>query len=171
MLWFKQFITPIRRATTVFLVLLPFALAVVWPWSYFQRIDLPGFDTLNYSNEPTGGEIFIHPRFTEGRLRVRYCHVIPGAPLQNKSFGPRMGFYYQCTGDDRYKAGTFVERNVFLPIWSLLLLALLCPIVIFIRGCRYRRLCRREKDGLCLKCGYNLMGNLSGVCPECGERV
>ncbi|MGQ9648765.1 MAG: hypothetical protein ACUVXJ_01495 [Phycisphaerae bacterium] len=23
----------------------------------------------------------------------------------------------------------------------------------------------------CQKCGYNLTGNVSGVCPECGERV
>jgi len=25
--------------------------------------------------------------------------------------------------------------------------------------------------GLCAKCGYNLEGNTSGVCPECGTRV
>jgi hypothetical protein len=23
----------------------------------------------------------------------------------------------------------------------------------------------------CRKCGYNLTGNVSGVCPECGERI
>lgn len=27
---------------------------------------------------------------------------------------------------------------------------------------------RRRCQGRCLKCGYNLTGNLSGVCPECG---
>ncbi len=27
---------------------------------------------------------------------------------------------------------------------------------------------RRRKRGLCLTCGYNLTGNTSGVCPECG---
>ena len=30
---------------------------------------------------------------------------------------------------------------------------------------------RRKKRGLCLKCGYNLDGNESGVCPECGTEV
>lgn len=30
---------------------------------------------------------------------------------------------------------------------------------------------RRRADGLCVHCGYNLTGNVSGVCPECGERV
>jgi len=30
---------------------------------------------------------------------------------------------------------------------------------------------RRSARGLCIHCGYNLTGNVSGVCPECGERV
>ena len=29
------------------------------------------------------------------------------------------------------------------------------------------RAARREK-GLCSRCGYDLRGNVSGVCPECG---
>ena len=27
----------------------------------------------------------------------------------------------------------------------------------------------RRRKGLCLSCGYDLTGNVSGVCPECGE--
>jgi hypothetical protein len=30
---------------------------------------------------------------------------------------------------------------------------------------------RRKKKGLCLTCGYNLTGNVSGICPECGEKI
>jgi len=31
---------------------------------------------------------------------------------------------------------------------------------------------RKVADGpLCLSCGYNLTGNVSGRCPECGERI
>jgi hypothetical protein len=26
----------------------------------------------------------------------------------------------------------------------------------------------RRRTGLCIRCGYNLHGNISGVCPECG---
>ncbi len=29
----------------------------------------------------------------------------------------------------------------------------------------------RRKRGLCVKCGYNLTGNESGVCSECGKEV
>jgi hypothetical protein len=28
---------------------------------------------------------------------------------------------------------------------------------------------RRRRRGLCVKCAYDLTGNVSGVCPECGE--
>lgn len=30
---------------------------------------------------------------------------------------------------------------------------------------------RRRRDGACTKCGYLLVGNESGVCPECGQTV
>jgi hypothetical protein len=29
----------------------------------------------------------------------------------------------------------------------------------------------RLRRGLCVKCGYDLTGNLSGTCPECGTAV
>ncbi len=35
---------------------------------------------------------------------------------------------------------------------------------------RYRREQRRE-DGLCVDCGYDLTGNVTGVCSECGTEV
>ena len=35
---------------------------------------------------------------------------------------------------------------------------------------RYRRLVRR-RNGLCTECEYNLTGNVSGICPECGMKV
>ena len=30
---------------------------------------------------------------------------------------------------------------------------------------------RRERLGLCPSCGYDLTGNVSGTCPECGRPV
>ena len=66
------------------------------------------------------------------------------------------------------------KRKFFLtvPLWAvrtLLLLFCLYPTIAFVRG-PYRRH-RRRKRGLCLTCGYNLTGNVSGVCPECGEKI
>jgi len=28
---------------------------------------------------------------------------------------------------------------------------------------------QRRAKGLCVRCGYDLTGNVSGVCPECGR--
>ena len=30
---------------------------------------------------------------------------------------------------------------------------------------------KRRKRGLCVKCEYDLRGNVSGVCPECGTKI
>jgi hypothetical protein len=43
------------------------------------------------------------------------------------------------------------------------------PVIAFIRGPLRRR--RRQRKGLCVRCGYNLTGNVSGVCPECGTEA
>ena len=61
------------------------------------------------------------------------------------------------------------RMGVMFPLWLPSLLLAVYPTIAFIRG-PYRRY-RRRKKGLCLKCGYNLAGNISGICPECGERI
>ncbi len=53
------------------------------------------------------------------------------------------------------------------PSWSLVLLLGWYPAIAFIRG--PLRHYRRRKRGLCLRCGYNLEGNVSRTCPECGR--
>ncbi|MCK4623880.1 MAG: hypothetical protein KAV00_01105 [Phycisphaerae bacterium] len=39
------------------------------------------------------------------------------------------------------------------------------------RNIKHYRVSRRMGDSRCLKCGYSLTGNTSGVCPECGEAI
>jgi hypothetical protein len=56
----------------------------------------------------------------------------------------------------------FVE--VPLPMVFAVLIAY--PTLTFIRGPLRRW--RRRRQGLCVKCAYDLTGNESGVCPECG---
>jgi hypothetical protein len=36
---------------------------------------------------------------------------------------------------------------------------------------RRSRKTRRRRQGLCTECGYDLTGNVSGKCPECGVHV
>ena len=42
-------------------------------------------------------------------------------------------------------------------------------IRIDLKNLRKRRLDARRRAGLCTACSYNLTGNTSGVCPECGS--
>lgn len=55
------------------------------------------------------------------------------------------------------------------PIWAVLGVFAAYPTIVFIRGPLRRR--RRHRKGLCIKCSYDLTGNESGVCPECGKGI
>ena len=56
---------------------------------------------------------------------------------------------------------------VYIPLWILLLAAAFPTAMLFSFGPLRRRYRRRR--ALCVHCGYNLRGNVSGVCPECGS--
>ena len=65
---------------------------------------------------------------------------------------------------DRY---IVVERILIIAAWSLVLLFGCYPTLALIRDPLRRY--RRRRRGLCIRCGYHLEGNVSGVCSECGE--
>ncbi|MHC4092819.1 MAG: hypothetical protein ACYSVY_21515, partial [Planctomycetota bacterium] len=50
---------------------------------------------------------------------------------------------------------------VRVPLWVLLATVALATAILWYRD-------RRPPKGHCRGCGYNLRGNVSGVCPECG---
>jgi len=72
-------------------------------------------------------------------------------------------------------AGSFLVDTVFVPLALLLVFVLFlwfypwrCP------ACgtwQTRRTFRRQRLGRCVHCDYDLTGNVSGVCPECGEKI
>jgi len=59
--------------------------------------------------------------------------------------------------------GDFHELTV--PFWALFLLTATPAALLMNRACRTVRWLRA---GRCLCCGYDLTGNTSGICPECG---
>ena len=54
--------------------------------------------------------------------------------------------------------------ELVVPIWALVVLTAVLPA-----RAGWKRLRRTGKAGACSKCGYDLTGNTSGVCPECGD--
>jgi hypothetical protein len=71
----------------------------------------------------------------------------------------------------RYWGGPWrgsIQHNFVMPFWLVALIT--APLALNYARCSLlRRLrLRNSGKGLCSSCGYNLTGNTSGVCPECG---
>jgi len=57
---------------------------------------------------------------------------------------------------------------VVCPLWAVFVVSAAYPGITFLRSNQKQR---RAKRGLCVQCGYDLTGNVSGLCPECGSGV
>ena len=55
-------------------------------------------------------------------------------------------------------------KRVFIPLWIPLIAFAIPTAIIWYRD-------RRRPKGGCHTCDYDLTGNVSGVCPECGTEV
>ncbi|HEX4792918.1 MAG TPA: hypothetical protein VH370_03945 [Humisphaera sp.] len=73
----------------------------------------------------------------------------------------RLGFGYHYDGHPTPLVPSH-RWAVRLPLWAPAGMALLVTVVF------RRRASRRWNAGCCANCGYDLTGNISGVCPECG---
>jgi hypothetical protein len=122
---------------------------------------------------------------SEGRLYVWGVGAkSTGGPFRNV---PPAGWQYRREpinsanpprwyGDDRRTLGiAFVNEfrssghhvvMVGVPGWQVALMTAVLPVVWW--WVRRRRRLRAKRAGLCGSCGYDLHGNESGVCPECG---
>lgn len=96
----------------------------------------------------------------------RYPH---GSPTRRSSSFEALGIH--ATVERSIGYGTARQNwHVSIPLWIMVVLALLYPTG---RAAQLLMLrCRRNwrtKHGVCMSCGYNLRGNVSGACPECGQ--
>ena len=62
------------------------------------------------------------------------------------------------------------SREFEIPIWMPLVFLLAVPALAVYRG-PILRSWRKRKGNLCLACGYNLKGNVTGKCSECGTEI
>ena len=59
-----------------------------------------------------------------------------------------------------------------LPVLPAVAVPTVIVAVLWFRWDRPHELRRQRRAmGLCVRCGYDLTGNVSGVCPECGNTV
>ncbi len=107
----------------------------------------------------------------DGEFRV--WELPSGVQLRKEAFFPQYHdaafkiYHSDCEhpdGADCILNGTyFRERFLSLPIIYFNLLFLILAIIFA------RRNYRRTRPGCCRHCGYSMIGNESGICPECGS--
>ena len=113
---------------------------------YHWQIDMPGLQPSWYFKPPTGR-----------RLRPQWTVWDHAELLWASTAGP-MGF------------SGFPQRQIILRFPTLLLVGIVAILPLAHWRVRRRRK-HRIDNRLCAACAYNLTGNTSGVCPECGEPV
>jgi hypothetical protein len=92
--------------------------------------------------------------------------VSPGPKTNSNSYSPAAPWYrYYGLGLPWYLWKSYPGSHRFqciVPLWILLLISTVFTGILW-------RIDRHPK-GFCSRCGYNLTGNTSGICPECGTR-
>jgi hypothetical protein len=137
-------------------LVLSLLLVAVWSVSVLWRM---GYETRSRTSMS----------FSSGCIRIVHIPPVPGSEPDGwfckRSRWPqqwlpryRLVRYDECGTSDK------LHLWVCVPIWILLVVAAIPTVSLWRRGCR-------PPVGHCQRCGYDLTGNLSGVCPECGTNV
>ena len=165
----------VRKSILVFLAVLTVFLCLIWLASYFPRFISPRLLSvkLGQSNSvvicANGAIIFSHSYCTTCTLRnwehENNCLMQFGQPISRMLYDKAIGPVHLS----KEGSGSSLIYQVETKMWCLEILVGLYPILAAMRF--PRRLARfRRRRGLCVKCGYNLTGNTTGTCPECGTK-
>ena len=159
----------IRKAIIVVLTLAAVGTGIVAVLSFQHPIHLRGEEASHFS-------VFFIPKpfwsVGNGTLEIEFIRCL------GQAYDPRV---HQFRRVNLFVARLIEVDNIFfsmpngwiridrlyLPLWTPIIMFAAYPSIAFIRGPLRRW--RRGRRGLCLKCGYNLEGNVSGVCSECGR--
>jgi len=107
----------------------------------------------------------------QGSCDLSYTYYVPpGSPMISINLQPLPGHgYTHFVRDDSGIKEWINRRRLWFRLEPLVIIFGTYPLISFVRGPLRRY--RRRKKGLCIHCGYNLRGNTSGVCPECGKKI
>ncbi|MFQ5414092.1 MAG: hypothetical protein ACE5E6_06500 [Phycisphaerae bacterium] len=108
--------------------------------------------------------------FFDGGLARLTCWVSTDPPADTFQTGFELyGFGMEAAANITPTNKVNRKYRVMLPIWALLGTCMFYPALAFFRG-PFTRM-RRRRLNRCVPCGYSLIGNTSGVCPECGSII
>jgi hypothetical protein len=134
------------------LIVVAWAVSLPWMW-YYQRHNIAVLDD---EGDCRGYSVYLG----DGCLLVVHTWAHPeqindGPHVQRQSLNPI------------WSPSVYARNNCWefwLPLWMPFLIIAIPTAVLWRRD-------RRIPPGHCQNCGYNLTGNISGVCPECGEKI
>jgi hypothetical protein len=125
-------------------------IVAAWAVSLTQHV---GVGWTDWRVSLSDGQVWLW-RLHNVRMRFDGWHVYYDLPRPRSSFGmtwvPRFGLA---------DGGTAILQ---LPLWFIVLVAAIPTALLWYRD-------SPPPKGCCRKCGYDLTGNVSGVCPECGK--
>jgi hypothetical protein len=101
----------------------------------------------------------------EGHLVIGRTYCSPGMTLTGPTpitFGAMVSNLWETQRFTWSPPSRDGRWHAQIPLWSILLAAAIPTLLLWL-GPRFRK-----KPGHCL-CGYDLVGNTTGVCPECGR--
>ncbi len=101
----------------------------------------------------------------EGNVHLTYAHLTGGSVFERGRRIPLGNFGMFRYGSGRTPAG-WRWVSLTSPLWLFVTVFFVCPGIAYYLGPMRRW--ERRKRNQCLVCGYNLEGNESGICPECG---
>lgn len=172
----------IRKITLVSLIFLTLVTGVAWASSYailsprlilFRDNRTPRFEIRLPLGPPKGFRFWSH--YGREQLSLATHHgqltIFHGTP-QSCGTGLRSthlsfaGLAWSGCGYDLSKP--YLMQSIQVPLWMLLGIFAAYPILTVTPWARRRRW---HRAGLCIGCGYDLTGNISGVCPECRTTV
>jgi hypothetical protein len=87
---------------------------------------------------------------------------------------PATGFamlHFWQPGDGDIVMDLFECRVILIRDWLLACVLALLPAVWIVTSIRAHGQARHRRLGHCLRCNYDLTGNVSGRCPECGTPI
>jgi hypothetical protein len=102
-----------------------------------------------------------------GNLHLAFARKSNGPTLERRKsihLGV-LGTFRSASG----KAGKWRYHWIGAPLWPVVALLITYPAWAFIHGSLLRRI--RLSKGCCASCGYDLTGNQTGICPECGVTI
>jgi hypothetical protein len=147
----------IRKTLIVFLTVATVTTAGFWAGSYPLRMVY--FESVKCP--------CIEVQFFRGRLIVRRISMDDGRQGHHTDFGFWAGDL--CWGMCHSEKYAGCVQYVGLSLWFPFILFAVYPAVVIVQGPLRRW--RRRTSGHCVKCGYNLKGNESGRCSECGAVI